>query len=579
MRRGNIKNKSNIYKQENKKSMDKSDVVNDKLDEKESAINLDINDSDTNNKKQNKSIQYNQKYSDKLKIIILIIIIFLLISITVGMIIYKYMNNNITFDIVETPDISNENVIKKESEDAKYLVTFTDMYTLNPLTITNKLHETKGTKKQGSVYIEYVQISGLQDKELEKKINKEIKDNAFYNSEKTNTKQEYHSTTSVQGNFSNILSICTYIWVYEGDEAVFEKEIFLNYNLSTGEIIKFLDLFASNTPMNSIIYDVEYERLAWDTEFNFDMSEKELDNATNMDKRDTSEYEDKILKVINRYKKLDKDKIEFYVTPNTVRVNLAVGDGGEKIIYSIDLYKYIDYVTMYKKFLTDKVLYENIPEDKLLVFNDMFGYNLEYYKIESDNLFISVINYNDMEYAKEEEKELVKKYSQSAVNKKNELMKKHKEKILDEVRKLAKSNKNKGYMARFMPYSYIDDYENNYGAEPLIYISLDGAIEEMNIDYYKENAFKLLAKHNVRPRASIDDILIGTLDYNNVNITSLLYNEDREDVVDLYGYYTLDGKLVAKTYEEVEKYLDTKYTEPEEIHEEQLEVQIYKEEQ
>lgn len=572
MRKGNVNNKSK------------------EIDELNSNVETTVESLDTktivneNETSQSNSEVKKGKNKDKIKVIILIVLTVLAVCITAGLLIYKYINTNKQ----QVPELSGNNstetIVKKETEDIKYLVSYTDMYEINPINITDKLYEQKATKKQGSIDISYLEISGLQNKEIQDKINKAIKDNAYYYSDKTTAKQSYHSYTDVQGNFSNILSIHTYVYVYENEEMVFNEDLYLNYNLATGEQIKFLDLFASNTPMNSIIYDLEYERLAWDTEMNLDMSEKDWDKATNMDKRDTSEYEDIILKVINRYKNLDKDKIKFYVTPNMINVSLAVGEGGEEISYVIDLYKYIEYVTLYKKFLTDNVVFESVPKNKLLVFNDMIGYIPEYYKIESDNLFISIFNYDDLEYMKEEEKEQIKEYSQSAVDKKNELMEKRKEEILNEIRSLAKSNKNKGYMARFMPYSNIDKYSNDYGGEVLIYIAFDGAIEEMDIAYYKENAFELLAAQNAGPKVSVDDVLIGRIAYaDNENVKSLLYNEGEENVVDLWGFYTLDGTLVAETYEEVDKYIDSKYTEPEpepeETPVEQPEVEIYKEKQ
>ena len=574
MRKGNIKNKNKDKEMD--LQLDNANVMQENLvAENISELIEQPKEKDENNEDKYKTSK------DKLKVIILVIIILLSICVTTGILVFKYINISkyINGD-VNSNLVQQAGVTKKETEDAKYLVSFTDMYTVNPLKIIDKLYEKEATKSQGSICASYLEISGLQDQNLQEKINKEIKDSALYYSDKVTKKQKYNSYASVQGNFSNILSIYVYIYVYENEDIVFDEEIYLNYNLVTGEKIKFLDLFASNTPMNSIIYDLEYERLAWDNDRKSDTSEEEWYKPTNMDKIDTSKYEDIILTTINKYKKLDKDNIKFYVSPNRIQVNLNVGEGGEEVSYSIKLYKYIDYVTMYKKFLTDKVVYENISTNKVLVYNNMMGHEPDYYKIESDNLFMSVISYMDEEYLKEEEAILVKEYSQAAVSKKNELLKAHTKEILEQVRNLAKSNKNKGYMARFIPYSTIDTYENDYGKEALIYVSLDGSIEEMNIDYYKQNAFKLLAKQSAAPKVSVDDVLIGRIASNdNKNVKSLLYNEGEKDVVDLSGYYTLDGVLVAKTYDEAKKYIDDKYKGIE--YEEQIpvEVNIYGEEE
>lgn len=569
MRRGNIKNNK----------IDKKEISNiENIQDVKESLEISEDKIGQSHTKEN---------TNKLKLIILIIFILFSVLATTGSLIYKYLQKDKESLIVDKNMglTSSEITSKSESKDSKYLVEFTDMYTLNPITTTEKEYKKGSIKVDGvtedKVLIYYVEIAGLVDKQLQKRINEEIKTAAFTLSDEITSKQQHRAYTYVQGNFSNILSVSVDVNIYQNNDIVKEQQIYLNYNLATGEKIKFLDLFADNTPMNSIIYDLEYERLAWDTEYNLDMSEKEWANATNMDKRDTSEYEDVMLKAINRYMNLDKDKINFYISPNNVGVYLGIGDGGEEIYYTISLYKYIDYVTMYKKFQTDKVIYESIPSVKLLVFNNMIGYTPKYYKIESDNLFMSVFSDMETEYMKEEEQAQVEQYSKSTVDKKNEVMEKHIETILEQVRKLAKTNKDKGYVARFMPYSYIDDYSNDYGSETLISVLMDGSIEEMNIAYYKENALKLLAKQNSLPKVSIDNVFIGSLNYDNDNIKSLLYSEDSENVVDLWGYYTLDGTLIAKTYEEVEKYLDSKYTEtePEETPVEQPDINIYEEEQ
>lgn len=560
MRRGNI---SNSEKSNDSLSTTQEKPLDINLDNKEKILE--------DNKQKNEP-----KSKDKLKVIILIIFTVVVVCITAGLLVYKSIKIN-----GNKPSVSetNKETPKKETEDKKYLVSYKDMYYINPLTITDKYYEKKATKTQGSISAQYVEITGLQDKELQTKINKEIKDKALSYTEKVSTKQEYYANTHVQGNFNNILSIEINIYAYEGDKQLFYVDECLNYNLATGEKIKFLDLFASNTPINAILYDLEYERLAWDTDYNFDMTDEEIDKATNMDRRDTSEYEDKILMVINKYKKLDKDKIKFSVSPSRISIYLDIGENEEEIIYTIKQYKYIDYITLYKKFLTDKVVYESIPSKNILVFNDLMEFNLLYYKIETDNLFISIIGF-DEEYEKTEDELLIKEYSKKAVDKKNELLNKKKEQVLERIRKLAKVNKNKGYMARFMPFSNIYYYDNEYGGEPLIYISLDGVVESMDIDYYNENAYRLLAAQNVRPRASVDDMLIGEISVNNTNIETIVDYEKGENILELSGYYTLDGTLVGTTYEEAQEYINKKYTKPEEPEKDkETEVEIYKEEQ
>lgn len=516
-----------------------------------------------------------KKKKNTCKVVILVLICVILVGATVGVLTYKY--NSSVKKIGNTPSVGEpNNDIKLNSADAKYLVEFSDTYTYNPITVKDIEYKEGNIKIEGEnrdkITISYIQISGLLDSKIQDKINKEIKDAAFSLNKNLTAKQQYSGYVYVQGNFSNILSVQVCTYVYENNEAVKEQEIFLNFNLATGEKIKFLDLFADNTPMNSIIYNLKYNALAWDTEISMDMSEKEWDKETNMDKRDTSEYEDIILQAINRYKKLDKDKIDFFVTPNKIVVYLGINEGGEVGSYVIDIYKYAEYITLFKKFLTDKVIYENIPKTKALVFNDYFGCIPEYYK--TDNLFLCMFDDSHFEYEQEIEKEEIEKYSRQAVNMKNKMLSEFKEEILNEVKKIASKNSKKGYVARFLPYSNIDTYSNDYGKETIICVNFYGALEEMSKEYFNLNLYRLLAKQNASPKVSVDDALVGALDYNNKNIKDILYDKDYNSLFALQAYYTLDGKFIANSYEDVEKYIDDKYKE----NKKEQEVEIYKEE-
>jgi len=561
MRSGNINNKGNNDKQNNE--------VNTNVNNN-NETNIDV-ENQINQEKLEKDNKVKAK--NRLKIILLVVICVCLIGTTAGLLIYRY--NSVIVDFEENPNVvEQESDIKGNSNDSKYLVDFSDTYTYNPITIKDIEYKEGSIKvdgeKQDKISVSYVQISGLVDSKIQDKINKEIKDAAFSLNKDLTSKQHYGGYTYVEGNFANILSVQVCSYVYENSDVVKEQEIFLNFNLATGEKIKFLDLFADNTPMNSIIYDLKYKALAWDTEIDLDMSEKELDKATNMDKRDTSEYEDIILETINRYKSLDKDKIEFFVTPNRIVAYLGINEGGEIGSYVIDTYKYAEYIILFKKFLTDKVIYESIPKTKALVFNDYLGYIPEYF--ETDNLFLCVLDCSHMAYEQEIEKEEIEKYSSEAVSMKRKLLKEFKEKIIDEVKKIANKNSKKGYIARLLPFSDIDTYGNEYGEETLICISFDGALEAMSKEYFNTNCYKLLAKQNAAPKVSVDDALVGVLDYNNKNIKNILYDKDYKPLFALQAYYTLDGKLVANSYEEVEEYINNKYIKVEQ------EVEIYEEE-
>ena len=188
-----------------------------------------------------------------------------------------------------------------------------------------------------------------------------------------------------------------------------------------------------------------------------------------------------------------------------------------------------------------------------------------------------MFNYASTEYYKEEEEKEINKYSKQAVDKKKELIEKHRSNVISRIKDIAKDNQDKGYVARFVEESYIEDYENDFGKETLIYVYMVGHLEEMDIDYYKQNAFKLMAKQNAAPKVDIDSLFIGFLDNDNKNIKVIVYEDEAAFRVE--GYYTLSGKLVANSYEEVEEYIDNKYKEVEIQEEVEQDVNIYEEEQ
>ncbi len=561
MRRGNIDNKTE------KDSIDIYDnlIINSNKSPQE-ELGREIKNENLNNK-------------NRFKTLLLFFICALLVISTTGVLLYRY--NKILSD-KQSPSSPNVQVgndvdIKSNSKDAKYLVEFSDKYTYNPITV-KEIEYTEGKIKidgesQNKVQISYIEISGLLDTKIQDKINKEIKDSAFILNKNLNSNQQYGAYTYVEGNFANILSIQIYSYVYENNVAVKEQETYLNFNLATGERIKFLDLFADNTPMNSIIYDLKYKELAWDTELDLDMSEKEWDKAANMDNRDTSEYEDIILQAINRYKNLNKDEIDFFVTPNRIVVHLGINDGGELGGYVIDLYKYAEYVTLFKKFLTDNVIYEEIPSTQALVFNDYLGSIPEYYKTE--NSFLCFFDTSHFTYEQEVEREEIEKYSSELVALKRNLQKAHEERIKKEVQERATKNTKNGYIARFLPYADICEYGNVYGKESFICVGMYGSLEEMTKEYFNSNLYRLLAKQNAAPKVSVDDALVGGLDYTDKNIKNILYDEDGKELFELTVYYNLDGEKVASSYEELEQYIDNKYKEQEPVQE----GEIYEEEE
>lgn len=504
---------------------------------------------------------------NQIRLVVLILFVAIVVITTICLIVARCKVNKqqIVVEQLE-PGETNIQVNKKESEDLKYIVTdFKERYYINPLTIEEKYYtagkiKTSAGEETDKINIQYIEISGLKNSTIQTNINNEIKQIAYKYEEGLYSTQKYAVYTKVVGNFSNILSIEIYMNVYNQENDVVKSETaYLNYNLATGDKIKFLDLFASNTPMNSIIYDIAYESLAWNTYINLDMSETEWNNATNMDKRDTSDYEDILLKAIRKYENMNKDNIAFSISPDNLKVILDLGIDEEVTNeYNINLYKYAQYITIYKKFLTDENIFSKQPTTELTVFNEATqGITVEYSKFERENLYILVYSNTSIE-----------EEHSTYLNQVNTLKNQYIKQFIQEANSIAEKDKLYGYIIRIFVTGNINEYSNDYGNEDLISIHSVYTIQKCSLDYFENSAFKSLAKQSAKPKVSIDEALVGLLDDNNMTMVT-------NSKFDINMYYNLSGTYVADNYKSVEKYIDSKYKEPVENNNNQ--VNIYSE--
>lgn len=399
----------------------------------------------------------NKKSHNGLIIICLIIFTLIAVAITYFAIEYtnkqneqKLKNEEVKQNIIEEP--------KKETSlnEKELAVKITDTYDKNPIEI-NQYWYVDGKIEEAEVldndynfdYTQYeksgkfVQISGLRDKEVQDKINNEIKAEVI-----KLINQGKHPYCQVNANFANVLSIS--INNFDNHES-----ISLNYRLDTGENIQFYELFTDKSYIKTILTQSLYEEIA--------SRYIDTDNlGGDADQKDYSMTEEDCLKIVQSY--LNNPNVEFYFRPDIIWVTI------DDYSFRIKMENFADYIAIYKRYLEAKNLYETDNSIKgLYVFSDRRTEDCYYYKLqkETDNLFVDIWLFETNESSEESKQETLNNVNS----------------ILEQVKAEAQSNLDNGYI--FTAYLYVGDEE-----------LLDVYKYKMSRDYFDSEGPELIAKCN-----------------------------------------------------------------------------------
>lgn len=344
-------------KVEEVKEENNENVVEEKADEDKEEIKKEEPKNINIQAKAKKEVKPKKKINKQ--VILVAIIVIACIVITVGLIILKMRDLNKKYQYVEENDVFTTED-KVEDPDAIYATDKDTRFNYNDLVVSD-YYEIDGVISQesriptSSIY-QFVKIEGLKNKEIENKINVEIK-NTVYEKAKADASGKKTCYARVDGNFSNILSIMVY--TYDGNKTVYYG---LNYDLNTGEKIPFENVFTKSTPIISLITESASQIKAWRIEEGaIDANitgEEYMDKVVeyyNMDNRDTSEYEDLLFKVANKYNEV-KENIQYTISPTKIKVynvlpdELATDKNGSSYYISISMYKYSEYIAIYKRY-------------------------------------------------------------------------------------------------------------------------------------------------------------------------------------------------------------------------------------
>lgn len=281
------------------------------------------------------------------------------------------------------------------------------------------------------ITIDYIQISGLKDKNVESKINKIIKDRVeefkaeYMQEDKYPGKVNIYISTYSSG-YANTLSVSVQAIAYEditrGDSFYWESECLsyvedaYNFRLDTGEEFSFEEIFTKDADINHILSQSIYENLVSSFKYVEPTEDGEYIWDLDMDNVDYGQIEVDLVREINRFKR-NKDNLVFTLSNRYINIHYPTDNPDDyTALLFIDMYDFVEYIGIYTRFLTDESLFEGGDlEAKTYVFRycveDEYASGMQYEEI-SNNVLVQMSSYAGVGYEQqvEERKSKVKNY-------------------------------------------------------------------------------------------------------------------------------------------------------------------------
>ena len=549
-----------INNEVNKEEIKGIEIENNSNKPIEQKININV---DTKGKKPKK-----EKKNRNTRTTLLVLLVILVIALSIGVTYLKIQELKEKYKIeIEAESVFNEKVERSKSSEDDLLVEFGDKYNVNDIKITTYVDKdgvvevnkgNNGPSNETNINRCYVQIEGMKNKDIQNSINDTLKNIVYSIDPGADGKISVYSY--VQGNFSNILSVL--IFYYE-DGAKYQSYKCLNFDLNTGDIIKFEDLFVDSAPIASLIANAAMKSKAWQVDLDYDsMSEQEYfakrQEMYDMNNRDFSNIEDYAIEIANLYKE-KKNNIEFVVTPKNVTIynfnTSFLKDQHRPFV--INFMENKESIAAYKRFDHKLSLYENdIAPNDVYVFTSLYSGYYGFYHNEG-NLYVNIYSYiNNLEE-----------------NDANLLIREMENRVINEFKIKANANPDKKYMITgYANYTdikyqniyykeedrYKDAYLINNGVKKSVYINYTLEVMD-NID--NKRFGEIVAAVDNIPTASAEAYPISQLtnpyyidDYAYLHIPEI--NSTRENVsyyYDEYGVYKINSKELP-SIEELQNY-------------------------
>lgn len=303
--------------------------------------------------------------------------------------------------------------------------------------------------------IKLKQISGLKDKNVENKINKDIENkylkliNDFNKDYELNNKNTYMNENA---NFSNVISFMAYVSGQNSSGEYINQRIGFNYNLINGEEIEFKDLFTKDADVQTIVRSALYKQVEksqeayWDEELGKWMQTRwEYNYEIEECEEITEEYipyltENEISKIVQQF--VNGEDSEFSFTAYDIQIY-------EPEYCNIKFEDFADMVTIYDKYLTKESLYERDDigfENILTCSREPLNSETCMYKktcYESENFFYDITVKKNIYAQPDIEENVLKPNLDKCINIANQKV--------EEYRELAKNNPDKMYILLLNP--------------------------------------------------------------------------------------------------------------------------------
>lgn len=307
----------------------------------------------------------------KAKIIFVTIFSILCIIITFLLIIY----DNIDIKEKEEETKQEETVVEKDVSG----VDFNGKYNQNDLIINSKNYS------EDKIEIEYYQIEGLKNKEIQNIVNKKIEDTALniYKNDISdiNSVENISVATTIRGNFANTLSMYISYYAKElgNSDEFYNGFKTLNFDLTTGEEITIDKLFTSDAPIEDILRNAVYY---WNVN---EKSEQTLQG--NYIVENYGNIEDECAEYIMDYK---KGKISQF-TFSPIYIYLYSQDNTYIVMQIEDYYEYI---AIYNRYLKEEAIFENNNIGLKQIYNFVERENTGFYYLkyeQTENYYIDIV--------------------------------------------------------------------------------------------------------------------------------------------------------------------------------------------
>lgn len=535
-------NKENIISNNNNENIEIPKALQNK--EINNDTKNETDDKTTTTEVKNDMTKENEKSNNKKfkKFYIIFVVVLLLITIIATYITIMYINSsskqiNETKEELIEKDIDETNEIaKRKAEDEKYaLRKYSETYNENDLIFNEYIDINGDVKLRKDIpdiiirekYIEFIQVDGLKDKQVQTKINSLLKEKSY------GFEKDKRVETIVTANFSNVLSVIVSCYDGRGDT---QNEIHLNIDLSTGNEIPFEEIFVSSAPIKSILAEGMYKTLAWETKGK-NTNEENWEDDYDISKADISDFEDKSIILAKKYEK-EKGKIKYSLYFDKIIVyDLLNGitDKEDRTI-TIDFVDHLEDIAIYKRFLTEDSLFENsdIGLKNIIVceYPKVYGIQDVINEIPLNIGFISDNVYME---------DFFECYISDTNNNTKNKITKYLQDFSNDTKKRISNNSDNGLI--FQRIMYLNrSRDNSYYYVELIEVKATSSIE-----YFNDSAFKDYIKLKLEPRADAGINIFSDEEFAKKRYPNLKVTIPREGN---YLYFNLDGDYIGDTEEE-----------------------------